>query len=109
MMILFQSRIYIGLALLALITGCDPQRLKKCEWLIEPEVAHINTVAEGKVSLCIRNFVIGKQKCFIQADIDDYEKNFMSKTFRYADINLNADIFPRELLASKSCNQQSSP
>lgn len=88
------------------LMACDPQRKGKCEWYILPELEHKETVGGEWVPLCARNFVTGKQKCFLKAKVDFAEKIY-NKPFKFDEIELDQSAFPREILSVKTCKPES--
>lgn len=82
--------------------GCDPQRLKECEWYLEPDVNHVEIAHEGFVSLCVRNYKIGKQKCYLEME---YQKSVdvFQKKIRYSTLEIDHSVFPRKVLSYKIC------
>lgn len=82
--------------------SCDPLHKSKCEWYLIPEKKHIDTVKAGWVSLCAKNYTIGRQKCFIQTKISFAEKNY-GRVFKLNDLELDEKTFPRKVLKIKFC------
>lgn len=85
------------------VSGCDPNHKKKCEWHLVPELRHKQTVEPGWVSLCAKNYVTMKQKCFIQAKLGFSEKIYGRK-FRYVDLELDEKSFPKKVSTIKFCD-----
>ncbi|MBC7660762.1 MAG: hypothetical protein H7249_13785 [Chitinophagaceae bacterium] len=83
--------------------GCDPSHRDKCEWYLVPEPKDIALVPEGWVSLCARNFVTNKQKCYLKSELS-FGKAVNGKTFRYSDMKIvETGEYPREVLKIKTC------
>lgn len=98
----------IGLtALLALlITGCDLEGKKKCQWTLEPEpnLKGSATVA-GMIPVCARNRTTNKQDCRFQADME-FAKAAWMKKFRYVDIESDNSQLPRVIKNIKFCSDK---
>ena len=93
-----------AVACLWLLLSCDPYRKDKCEWYLEPEPKHREFVEKGWVSLCARNFELGRQQCFLQARLEFAEKVF-GKKFRYSTLKLDEKSFPRKIIDLKVCSE----
>ena len=90
-------------ALIMGLLACDPNRKDKCEWYLVPESRDIALVPEGWVSLCARNYVTNKQKCYLKANID-FAKALNGKAFRYSNLKLvETGLYPREVLKINTC------
>ena len=85
-----------------LTIACDPQRLKKCEWYLVPEMDHKHLVEKGWVPLCARNYETGKQKCFLKAKIDFAEKVY-GQPFIYDRMERDRSSRPHEVLSIETC------
>ena len=84
-------------------SGCDFYHKDKCEWYLVPEPDHIKMVEEGWVSLCARNYVINKQRCYLKSTID-FAKEVNGKLFRLSSMNVaEQGTYPREVLSIKAC------
>lgn len=99
------SKTILVLLSLGLVTSCDPDRKKKCEWYLVPELRHKDTVEAGWVSLCAKNYTTMKQKCFIQAKLDYAEKVF-GKKFKYSDMKLDDKGFPKKVKSIEFCESE---
>ena len=84
------------------LCSCDRYRKNECEWYIEPKVEHKDLVEPGWVPLCIKNYKIGRQKCFLSARLKWAERAF-GKTFRYSDVKIEEDVLPRKIIEAKPC------
>lgn len=72
------------LAFFSLIS-CDYFRKRKCEWYLQVDMDNKDKVDPGMVSLCLRNFDIKKQKCFLQSSVELAE-SVNGKKLRASDI-----------------------
>ncbi len=101
---MIKLRALLALSLsLPLLAACDPAHKEKCEWYLVPEPAHIDLVPEGWVSLCARNYVTNKQKCYLKSNID-FAKAVSGKSFRLTSLRVDdKGPYPREVLGIKSC------
>ncbi|WP_132321451.1 hypothetical protein [Pseudobacteriovorax antillogorgiicola] len=83
------------------LTGCDPQRKKQCEWYFIPFPEGNPSVEEGWVSICVANFKLGRQRCYFTA-----KPNFLDKMngipFRYTSLKYT-DTFPKKVISVKPC------
>jgi len=96
----------VSLAMVSSLFGCDPTRKDKCEWYLVPEPAQIDLVPEGWVSLCARNYVINKQKCYLKSNLD-FAKAVHGKAFRLTRLKIDEDgPFPREVLKINTCTPE---
>jgi len=84
--------------------GCEFIHRYKCVWFLVPEPDHEQYVdlAKGWVSVCIRNYEINKQKCYLKAKMDLAEK-VNGKPFKFSDVEISEDSFPREVVSIKLC------
>lgn len=87
---------------LLLIAGCDPHRMKKCEWYLIPEADHRHHVEPGWVSLCARNPVNRKQRCMFKATLEYAEKVYGVK-FRLSEMKYEEKPLPRKILEIRAC------
>lgn len=91
------------IALAFTLVACDPHHKEKCEWYLVPEPAQIDLVPEGWVSLCARNYVINKQKCYLKASID-FAKAVSGKPFKLSRLKVDdKGPYPREVLKINTC------
>ena len=92
----------LGFLLFSLILSCDCQNTGKCEWKIEVDNKNMDMASEGFVSMCIKNYKINRQKCFVEI-----EKNrvgeVLDKTFVYRDIEIDSTKMPRKIVSFQSC------
>ncbi|RYZ52274.1 MAG: hypothetical protein EOP07_19895 [Proteobacteria bacterium] len=97
----------LPLVLLAMsLIACDPTHKDKCEWYLVPEPSQINLVPEGWVSLCARNFVINKQKCYLKSTIE-FAKAVNGRTFRLSRLKIDeTGPYPREVLKISACQAE---
>ncbi len=88
--------------------ACDPFHKDKCEWFLVPEPKHINLVEPGWVSLCARNFVINKERCYLKATLE-YAKAVNGKAFRLSTMKVkDSGLYPREVESIKACKPDAS-
>jgi hypothetical protein len=93
----------LGLLILPLLAGCDPYHKDKCEWYLVPEPDHVDLVEPGWVSLCARNFVINKQRCYLKSTIE-FAKEVNGKLIRLSSLKIaEKGPYPREILSVKTC------
>lgn len=86
--------------------GCDPTHKEKCEWYLIPEPLHIDLVPDGWVSLCARNFVTNKQKCYLKSTLE-MAKAVNGVPFRLANMEVaQVGPYPREVLKIKKCSPE---
>ena len=95
------SKIILSLVIF-LSLACDPDRHNECEWYLMPEPNHIELVEKGWVSLCARNYVTNKQRCFIQGKLDFAEKIY-GKAFRFTTLELDDSSYPQKVKSVKVC------
>ncbi len=89
------------------LTACDPLHKSKCEWYLIPEPEHKDLVQPGWVSLCARNYTINRQKCYLQAKLS-YSEALYGQAFRYNDMKIDDNTFPRKVLEVKTCIPETS-
>jgi hypothetical protein len=94
--------ICIIFACLALL-GCDPERKKKCEWYLMPDIDRVGKTQEGFIPVCARNFTSNKQDCRLQAPLD-FAKQHYDKKFRYVDMEYNGPGIPRTVTKIEHCD-----
>jgi hypothetical protein len=100
-----QYRNLIFLILLASVySGCDFFRKKKCEWYLIADESMSPLAKPGYASVCIRNYELNRQKCAMVIKLTEAEKVF-SKKFRLSDLEVNEDVFPKEITSIKPCSQ----
>ena len=88
-----------------LASACDPDRHKQCEWYLMPEPGHREMVEKGWVSLCARNYVSNKQRCYLQAKLEYAEKVY-GTPFRFTSLKLDKDTYPRKVISIKACKKK---
>jgi hypothetical protein len=94
--------IFLLLGIIPLITACDPQRLRQCEWYITPNPkADINT-PKGMVSVCVSNFTTKRERCFFIIDPQTAEK-FNGIKFKYSEMEYDAGVFPKKIEGLTAC------
>lgn len=84
------------------LLSCDMLRQRKCEWYLVPEPKHRHLIEKGWVTLCAKNYRLGRQKCFLKAPLKLAEEMY-GKPFRYSELKLKETEFPREVLEVKPC------
>jgi len=85
------------------LTGCDSERLKKCEWYLVPEPNDMDKADPGMVAICARNFVSNKQRCRLQATLALAEESF-NKKVRFSELEIDrSGKFPRTITSVKYC------
>lgn len=67
------------------IASCDYFRKQKCEWYLMVDMPQKDSVDPGMVPLCLRNFEIKKQKCYLQSSVKLAEE-VNGKKIRASDI-----------------------
>ena len=85
------------------LIGCDINRKEKCEWYLVPEPDHVDLVEPGWVSLCARNYVNNKQRCYLRSTLE-FAKAVHGKPFRYSTLKIREiGPYPREVESIKVC------
>lgn len=102
------NKIAIVIATIALLIGCDPQRKKKCEWYLVPEIEHKHLVEPGWVSLCARNFYLKKQKCYYSATLKSAEEIY-GQAFTLTSLQFEDGTFPRKVVSFQPCTPSRVP
>lgn len=88
---------------LLFISGCDPYHKDKCEWYLVPEPDHVNLVEPGWVSICARNYVINKERCYLKSNLE-FAKDLNGKLIRLSSLKISdKGPYPREILSVKTC------
>ena len=87
------------------LLGCDPLRKEKCEWYLVPEPSHRHLVEKGWVSLCARNYELGKQKCYYTAKLKFAEKIY-GQAFKMTSLKIQDDSFPRKVVSIEACTPE---
>ena len=90
--------------LIPTIVGCDEISRLKCDWYLVPDLEQRHTVEKGWVSVCIKNYEINKQRCFLKANMKLAERVY-AKKFRYYDAEINTKEFPREVTSIDLCEE----
>ena len=86
------------------LTGCDPERRKKCEWYLVPDPERKGQVDEGMIPVCARNYISNKQDCRLQTTLK-YAKKLHKKTFRYVDLKVENYGLPRTIKEITLCKE----
>jgi hypothetical protein len=84
------------------LAGCDPEHKDKCEWYLVPEPKQAHLVERGWVSLCARNYVIKKQKCYFKAPLKFAEAVY-GKPFKLTSMKYEKKPIPRKIISIKPC------
>jgi hypothetical protein len=93
----------LGFLVLPLLAGCDPFHKEKCEWYLVPEPDHVELVEPGWVSLCARNYVINKERCYLKSTLE-FAKEVNGKLIRLSSLKIaETGPYPREILSVKTC------
>ncbi len=98
----FCKRLKLILCLAFLLTQCDPEGKKNCDWTLEPEPSLKGQSQDGFIPVCARNRVTMKQDCRFQTKLD-YAKNIYGKNFKYIDIEVESPALPRTITKIKLC------
>ena len=53
-----------------ILTSCDPDHKKKCEWHLMPDPTSKSKTEEGYIPVCARNLVVNKEDCRLQAKLE---------------------------------------
>lgn len=85
-----------------LLSACDPDHRRKCEWYLVPDPTRIDLVDEGYVPVCARNYVVNKQDCRLQSKLDFAKKAHLKK-FRLADLRVRDYGLPRTIKQIRFC------
>ena len=94
--------VQVRLLCVGLLTSCDPERKRKCEWYLVPELDHMDQVEGNWVTLCARNYTTRKQRCYLKAPLEFAEKIY-GKTFRLVDLEYEKKPRPRKIIRVKTC------
>lgn len=79
-------------------SACDPNHEKKCEWYIEPDLAKRAMVESDEMTVCLRNYDTGKQRCSLKTKTT-LAKSILGKKVRYSEV----EIKKREILSASPC------
>lgn len=82
--------------------GCDPQGLKKCNWLLEPDESRANLATEEVVPACARNYKSEKQDCRLLVP-RELAKKMEGKKFIYDDMKVKNSLIPRRVTSIEPC------
>ena len=93
--------ILLSIVLLSIFSGCDLDRHDKCEWYLVPEPNDIQYVGNGWVSVCARNYVTQKQRCFLRMKIEKAEKVY-GKPVTFSSLKLGKGVI-KEVKSYKLC------
>jgi hypothetical protein len=89
-----------------LVSGCDPEGKKECQWTLEPEPKLIGTSTEpGMIPVCARNRKTNKEDCRLQAPMDLAKSAWMRK-FKYVDLDTDNTRLPRIVKNIKFCSSK---
>lgn len=92
----------IAILFLMSMVSCDLLHKKKCEWYLVPEPKHKDYVESGWVSICVRNFKLDRQKCYLKMKLEEAEK-VHGKPIRYDSLRLDDASFPRTVVKYELC------
>ena len=84
---------FLHLLFLSLL-GCDPERKKKCEWYLVPDLDRTGTIDPGYIPVCARNYIVNKQDCRLQATLE-FARDAYNKKFRLVDLKVKSPGIPR--------------
>ncbi|MFK7825401.1 MAG: hypothetical protein AB8G05_14705 [Oligoflexales bacterium] len=84
------------------IQSCDCQNTSKCEWHLEVDKKNMDMASDGFVSMCIKNYNINRQKCFVEIEKSRINE-VLGKTFIYRDIEIDSTKMPRKIVSFKEC------
>ncbi len=96
------KRLLFGGMILLLLSSCDPEGRKKCEWVIEAEPSDIGREQAGFIPVCARNRRTMKQDCRLQATLQ-FAKDAYERKFRYIDMSIKSPGNPRTITEIKFC------
>lgn len=85
-----------------IISSCDPEHKKKCEWYLVPDTDRIGQVDEKYIPVCARNFIINKQDCRLQTTLE-FAKKVHKRKFRYVDLKVKDYGLPRTIEYIEFC------
>jgi hypothetical protein len=97
------SIFFLFSTLIIMLAGCDSDRLKKCEWYLVPEKEHIDYVANGWVSICARNYVNKRQRCYLKMKIEDAERVY-GKPVQFSSLDIGTGAI-KEIKSYDLCTQ----
>ena len=94
----------MAMLIVSIGSGCDPLRKDKCEWYLVPEPEHKDLVKDGWVSICARNFVNNRQKCYLQATMADAKAIYGQKVI-YSQLKIDKSEFPHTITNPTTCGK----
>ncbi|MEZ4743162.1 MAG: hypothetical protein R3B45_12080 [Bdellovibrionota bacterium] len=92
----------LGMIPIASLTSCDFWSKKKCEWYITPDLDRRSLAKPGWATVCLKNYRLGKQKCYMTIRIETAE-SLINKPIRYADMDVDETTMPRVIHSAKAC------
>ena len=95
-------RLLILGSVIMLLSGCDPEHRKRCEWYLIPEPESTISIAPGFIPVCARNFVTNKQDCRMQATLE-FAQNIYNKKFKHSEIKTDGPGIPRTIESIPLC------
>ena len=98
------NAVYI-LMLSIILSSCDWQRLKKCEWYLIPDTDNVEIANEGFVTICVKNYNIGRKKCYLELEYDKAVAVY-KKTIRYSTMEIDYSVYPRRILSYEVCQKE---
>lgn len=84
------------------LSACDCQRKSKCEWYIEPDLDNKKYASEGFVTVCVKNYELGKQKCFLELPLEE-AKRVYQKRVTYQSLEIDHTVMPRRIKRFQIC------
>lgn len=96
-------RLLLLAAAATLLTACDPEGRKTCEWVLEPEPKLKGSTDPGYIPVCARNRKTLKEDCRLQTTLEYAEKVYNRK-FRYNDLRVESPGLPRTIKTIKFCD-----
>ena len=95
-------KISILIFFMSMSSACDCQNTTKCEWEIALDNENADMASDGYVTVCIRNFNINRQKCFIEIERNLFEST-QNKKFIYREIEIDPAKMPRRIKSLSAC------
>lgn len=68
-----------------------------------PDEKNDKFTEEGYAMVCLRNYELNRQKCFITIKLSLAERIY-SRKFKYSELKLDEDKSPNEILDIKPCD-----
>lgn len=90
--------------MLPLLGGCDPQRMRKCEWYITPNPVADAATPKGMVSVCVSNFTTKKERCHFIIE-PQLAQEFNGIKFQYSEMVYDGDFQPKKILSLTACEE----